>query len=112
MKVIPDFENELKAMNDDISIVVNPNRGPNEENRHGIANIKLYGEDICPIPSGDIYDEPNDTYGYMFPNQIRLSRFKTRPEAIMQVRHILDTIKSQDGRDAFLGKNDYDETKK
>lgn len=112
MKVIPDFENELKALSPELIIVPNPNRGPNEENRHGISNIKLHGTDICPIPSEDIFDEPNETYGYLFPNQVKLSRFKTRPEAIDSVRHILKTIESPEGRDAFLGKNDYDDKKK
>lgn len=112
MKVIPDFENELKAIHRDLVIIPNPNRQPNEENRHGISNIKLFGQDICPIPSEEIYDEPNDTYGYIFPRQIKMSRFKTRPEALAHVYHIIETIKTPEGSDAFMGKNEFDDKKK
>lgn len=111
-KVIPDFENELKAINPGLTIVPNPHRQPNEENRHGISNIKLNGEDVCPIPSDDIYDEPNDTYGYIFPNAVRMSRFKTRPEALSYVETILKAISTKDGADAFMGKGEYDDSKK
>lgn len=111
MKVKPDFENELKAINPNIEIVPNPNRGPNEENKHGISNIKLDGHDICPIPSEEIFDEADDSYGYIFPNQIKRSRFKTRPEALAMVESILNIVKTDDGKDAFMGKGDYD-TKK
>ena len=108
MKVIPDFLNELKAINPDIEIVVNPHRRPNEENRIGISNIKLWGQDICPIPDEDIFDEPNDTYGYIFPNAVRVSRFRTRPEAIGMVQHVLEQVKTKDGKDAFEGKGEFD----
>ena len=43
-KVFPDFENEIKAIDPRLSIVQNPNR-------QEIANIKLDGVDVCPIPS-------------------------------------------------------------
>jgi hypothetical protein len=112
MKVIPDFEQELKAIDSRIDIIPNPNRGPNEENKQGISNIKLGGQDICPIPSDEIFDEPNDNYGYLFPTQVRRSRFKTRPEAIAMVQNILKIMETDDGRDAFLGKGDYDDKKK
>lgn len=111
MKVIPDFLNELKAIDPRLEIVPNPHRGLNEENRHAISNIKMNGHDVCPIPSEDIYEEPNDTYGYLFPNQVKLSRFKTRPEALDMVNRILNVTKSRDGMDAFMGTGDYADKK-
>ncbi len=110
MKVIPDFEAELKAIDKRLDIVPNPHRMPNEENRTGISNIKLDGQDVCPIPSDDIFDEPNLNFGYTFPNGLK-ARFKTRPEALGEVQRILGIITTQEGSDMFHGKGEYD-TKK
>lgn len=107
---VNDFLKELKKLDERLEVVPNRNRGPNEENRNGISNIKLNGQDICPIPSEDIFDEPDSNYGYIFPNGMK-GRFKTRPEALSEVERVLKMVKSKDGSDAFMGKGEYD-TKK
>ena len=98
MLVFPDFQDELQKLNPRLTIVLNPNR-PN------LANIKLDGVDVCPIPASDIRDEADPNYSIEIAG--RSLRHKTRPEALDMVAHILKVIDTPDGADAFFGRNGY-----
>ena len=98
MKVIPDFENELKVIDSRLAIVPNPNR---EE----LANIKLEGVDICPIPRYEILEESDPSYVIVTPNGWKM-RHKSRSEALAQVQDTLEKIKTEEGRALFFTKDD------
>lgn len=98
-RVFPDFENELKAIDARISIVPNPNRPK-------IANIKIDGEDVCPIPAFEIRESPDPTYTMEMPNG-SMAKHRSKQEAIALVKHTLGIISSPDGADAFFGRNGY-----
>lgn len=95
MKVIPDFENELKAIDPRLSVVQNPNNPL-------FANIKLDGVDVCPIPPEEIRDEPDPSYTVIAPNGWKM-KHKSRVEALGQVHDILDKIKNPEFHDIFFG---------
>lgn len=99
MKVIPDFENELKAIDDRLSIIPN-------QNRKGIANIKLQGRDICPIPSEEIFDKPDVGYKITLPNGWE-AQHQCREGALARVHSTLDLIKTKEGEDQFFGRGEY-----
>jgi hypothetical protein len=90
----PDFLKELKAIDPRLDIVPNPNRA-------GLSNIKLDGKDVCPIPSGDIKEEPDNNYRYEFPNGLS-ARHKSRSEALAHVHQILEMIKTPEGESQFF----------
>ena len=98
MKIV-DFEQELKELDPRLSIVQNPNRT-------NICNIKLDGYDVCPIPSGEIFEERNPGYSLEMPNGMLIPH-RTRPEALIAVKHILELIKTPEGSDVFFGRNGY-----
>jgi hypothetical protein len=98
-RVIPDFENELKAIDPRLSIVPNPNRPL-------IANIKIDGVDVCPIPRYEIREHPDVGYTAEMPNG-SVVKHRSKEEAINLVRHTLQVIETQDGADAFFGRNGY-----
>lgn len=92
---ISEFETELKLIDPRLSIVQNPNRPL-------IANIKLSGVDICPIPSQDIKDESDPSYVLELPNGTFV-KHRSRSEAIALVNHTLELIKDKDNAEAFFG---------
>lgn len=96
MKVIPDFENELKALDPRLSIIPNPNRPE-------LANIKLEGIDICPIPKEEIMEESDASYSIQAPNGWKM-RHKSRAEALAQVKSTLESIKTKEGFESFFDK--------
>ena len=93
---IPEFEQELKALDPGLSIVPNPNRPQ-------LCNIKLNGVDVCPIPAHEIREESDPNYVIAGPNGVLL-RHKSRPEALANVHHILNFIKTKEGMEVFYGK--------
>lgn len=95
MKTI-DFAKELEAMHPDLSVVPNPNNP-------GLSNIKYNGKDVCPIPSDTIKDEPDPFYNYTFSNGM-IARHKSKGEALAQVNHVLNLVKTEEGRDLFFDK--------
>jgi hypothetical protein len=99
MKTFPDFENELKALDSRLSIIVNPNR-------KGLANIKLQGRDVCPVPSEEIFDDPDPGYKITLPNGWE-AQHKSKGEALARVNSILELIKTEDGANQFFGRGDY-----
>ncbi len=99
MKVFPDFENELKAIDPRLSIVRNPNRPQ-------LANIKLEGRDVCPIPAEEIFDKSDAGYKITLPNGWEVPH-KSKEEALNRVNSILETIKNPDEADAFFGRGQY-----
>ena len=96
MKVIPDFENELKEIDPRLSIVPNPNR-------EQLSNIKLDGVDICPIPRHEILEEPDPNYGIIADNGWKM-KHKSRKEALAQVHDTLEKIKTPEGYEVFFDK--------
>lgn len=99
MRTLPDFENELKAIDPRLAIVPNPNRPQ-------IANIKLDGVDICPVPAYEIRDEFDPAYTIELPNGT-VRPHKSRKEAIDMVNHTLNLIKIPENADAFFGRNGF-----
>ena len=99
MKVFPDFENEVKAIDPDLEVIPN-------KNRPGLANIMYQGKDVCPIPQYDIYDEVRRSYTYEFPNGF-VVRHKTRLEALAHISHVLTLTKTEEGKDQFFGRGEY-----
>jgi hypothetical protein len=94
---IKDFEIELKKLDERISIVSN-------KNRPGLANIKIAGEDICPIPDGFIQDEATADYKYEFPNGMVVPH-RTKQAALDAVNNTLTFIQSKEGADLFFNKD-------
>lgn len=90
-----DFEKELQKIDPRLAIVVNPNRP-------GLANVKLDGKDVCPVPSDDIKEEPDPNYTYVFPNGM-MGRHNSRTDVLAKVRQVLDYIKTDEGREVFFG---------
>lgn len=99
MLVFPDFADELKKLDPRLTIVRNPNRP-------GIANIKLEGRDVCPIPSEEILEEPDEGYKIVLPNGWE-AQHKSRREALARVNDVLEKTKDKDYSDAFFGRGDY-----
>ncbi len=97
MKVIPDFENELKAIDSRLSITPHPNN-------EAFSNIRLDGIEICPIPRNEILDEVDAGNGTMASNGWRI-KHKTRPQALAQVMSTLESIKTKDGYENFFDKD-------
>ncbi len=96
---IPEFEEELKAIDPRLAVVPNPNRPK-------IANIKLDGVDICPIPAFEIRDEFDPTYTIELPNGM-VRPHKSRVEALAMVHHTLKIIEDPATADAFFSRNGY-----
>src|ERR1035437_4641103 len=94
-RVFPDFENELKAIDPRLSIVVNANRPK-------ICNIKLDGTDICPIPNYEIRENRDTGYTIEMPNGM-LVPHRSKTEAIDLVKHTLKLIENPDNAAAFWG---------
>ena len=99
MNVFPDFLNELKAIDPRLNIVANPNRP-------GLANIKLEGRDVCPIPAVEIFDKPDIGYKITLPNGWE-AQHKSKEEALARVNSILELTKTTEGADQFFGRGDY-----
>lgn len=92
-----DFETELQKLDARLAIVPNPNRS-------GLSNIKLDGRDVCPVPSDEIREEPDNNYRYTMPNGMQ-PRHKSRSEALAQVETILNLIKTTEGFSTFFERN-------
>lgn len=98
-RIFPDFENELKLIDPRLSIVANPNRPK-------IANIKIDGTDVCPVPNYEIREHSDPGYTMEMPNGMMV-KHRSKEEAIALVRHTLKVIETPDGADAFFGRNGY-----
>jgi hypothetical protein len=85
MKVIPDFENELKKIDSNFSIKVNPNY----PEMAGVYWKHLY---ICGLPSGEIYDDVKSLYV----NTAGLVH-RTRPQVLAIVSDYIRRIKGEEG---------------
>lgn len=94
-----EFAEELLKMDPRISVVPNPNRPQ-------LANIKVDGMDVCPIPAFEIRDDFDPTYTMEMPNG-SVRPHKSKREALEMVNHILETIKTPEGADAFFARNGY-----
>lgn len=94
-----DFEKELKVIDARLSIVQN-------RNFPELANIKLNGKDVCPIPFPEIREETDPTFQMTFPNGMcRPHRSKT--EALAIVKDTISKLDDRDYHDAFFGIGEY-----
>lgn len=96
---IQEFEQELKAIDPRLSIVQNPNFPQ-------MANIKLNGKDITPIPSEEIREEEDPTYTMTFPNGM-CRPHRSRKTALALVHDTLKKLEDKDYHDAFFGIGEY-----
>ncbi len=71
-----------------------------------IANIKLDGTDVCPIPAYEIREYPDPTYTIEMPNG-SVMKHRSKQEALQVVRNTLELIKTPEGSDAFFGRNGF-----
>jgi len=92
-----DFAIELKQIDERLEIVPN-------KNRIGLSNIKLAGEDICPVPSDEIKEEPDNNYRYEFPNGMS-ARHNSRIEALDRVKKAIDFLRTEEGDEALSDKD-------
>lgn len=91
-----DFIEELKKIDPRIEVRENPNRP-------GLSNVFLDGEDIIPIPSVEIKDEPDPNYTYTFPNGM-IARHKSRQEVLDRLNSIFKLLETEEGRADFYDK--------
>ncbi len=98
-RVFPDFADEVAKIDPRLTVVQNQNR-PN------IANIKLDGTDICPIPAHEIREESDPTYTIELPNG-STARHRSRQEALIAIQATLEKIKTPQGADQFFGRNGW-----
>lgn len=91
-----DFAIELQKLHPDLTIVPNPNNP-------GLSNVKYNGKDICPVPSEYIKEEPDPFYNFTFSNGM-IGRHKCKKEVMAQVEHVLNLVKTEEGRDLFFDK--------
>ncbi len=96
---VDEFEKELKLIDPRLSIVPNPNRPL-------IANIKIDGTDVCPIPRYEIREHRDTGYTIEMPNG-SLVPHRSKTEAIELVKHTLEMIKNPENADAFFGRNGF-----
>lgn len=94
MLVFPDFADELKGLDQGITVVPNPNRPQ-------LANVFLRGVEICAIPVSEIREEPDPSYTITFPNGF-VAKHKSRQEALAIVKGVLENIKTKEGSDMFF----------
>jgi hypothetical protein len=84
---IKDFEKELQQKYPSIQILANPNRP-------GLANVFLNGEDICPVPDGEIKDESDPTYFYEFPNGM-MGRHNSKADVYAKLDAYIKWVESE-----------------
>lgn len=89
-----DFEKELQELDSRITIVPNPNRS-------NLANIKINGRDVCPIPM-DIREEPDPKYVITLPNGFVVMH-RSKRDATALVKSRLELIKTEEGANEFFG---------
>lgn len=98
-RVLPDFLEEIQKIDPRLMIVENPNRPK-------IANIKLDGEDVCPIPRYEIKEYTDPGYTIEMPNGMQIPH-KSKIEALASIQKTLTLISTPDGADAFFRRNGY-----
>jgi hypothetical protein len=105
MKILTsELEKELQALDPRLAIIVNPRRPAGDGNAQGISNVKLDGVDVCPVPSTEISDEPDQNMRYTFPNGMN-PRFKSRQEVLAIVKDMLEKLKIPEFKEIFFDKD-------
>jgi len=98
-RVFPDFADEVMKIDPRLTVVQNPNRP-------AIANIKIDGTDICPIPSHEIRENHDPAYSLELPNG-STAPHRSRQEALIAIQATLEKIKTPEGADQFFGRNGW-----
>lgn len=102
-----DFEKELKEINPDLSIRYNREHAA-VPGIQQIATITFQGIDIISIPSDEIYENKNESYGVDLVGNGNFIAHRTRPNAIEIVKSVLERLEtSKDYADTFFGRGDY-----
>lgn len=91
---ITDFEKELQQIDSRLSIISNPNRP-------GLSNIMLSGKDVCPIPSDDIAETPEESRSYALPDG-RIIKHRSRREALDFVNGTLGKLEDKEYSEVFF----------
>lgn len=86
-----DFEKELQAKYQGIAIVQNPNRP-------GLSNVKYHGEDVCPVPSDEIKEEPDPNYTYRFPNGMS-PRHNSIADVYAKLEALIAFLQTEEGKE-------------
>lgn len=107
---ISEFEKELQAI--DSNLAIRPCTAPQRVKDAypeivNISSITYMGTEICSIPSEDIYDELNGTYGVDIRGDGRFMPHRTRPTALKMVQETLEKLKDKDFADSFFGRGEY-----
>lgn len=89
---------ELKELDPRVEIVPNPRRP-------GLSNIKIDGEDICPIPSDFLQTERTPDYVYRFPNDY-IGTHRTYGEAKEYAIKIIEALKDKSFSEEFFDKDE------
>jgi hypothetical protein len=89
-----EFEKEIQKIDPRLTIVTNPNRP-------GLANIKLDGRDVCPVPADEIQEQPDPNYTYTFPNGM-IARHNSCEDARNKIHQILKYIETEEGKEVFF----------
>lgn len=107
MKVIPDFELELKKI--DVHLGVRPN-GPHKvfPELEKIASVTYSGADLFAIPSDEIFDDNRPSYGVDVRQDGHLIPHRNRLDALQMAQVAVERINtSKDYRDLILGHGVY-----
>ena len=96
MRTYLQLQEELQKRDPRITVELN-------NNRPGLANVKLDGRDIIPCPVDDIRDVSDPTYFYNFPNGMT-GRHKSYEEIIGAVERTLELIKTEEGHEIFFAR--------
>jgi len=91
-----ELEAELRALDERISVIPNPNRP-------GLSNVKLDGIDICPVPSDDIKEMRDENYRYTFPTG-HSAPHNSKADVMQRVHHVLTLLETEEGRELFYDK--------
>lgn len=107
---LEEFEKELQGINKDLSIRLNnpPKRVVDAfPDVLKLASITFQGEEICTVPSGEIFDQRNENYGIDLRGDGRFVPHRTRLEALEIVKNKLKLLENKEEADAFFGRGEY-----
>lgn len=107
MKVIPDFENELKQIDKNLAVRPNPPHKVFSE-LEKIASVTYMNADLFAIPSDEIFDETIPSYGVDIRMDGHLLPHRNRIEALQMAQVAVERINSsKEYKDLILGTGVY-----
>jgi hypothetical protein len=88
-----EFLKELKAIDPRIEVIQNPNYPK-------LMNVKILGQDVCPLPADEISETADQSHRMDFNNGMSV-RHKSREEVISQVHATLRFIENPENLKEF-----------